>query len=423
MSTAPTPRDRDARVFPNWPSEHVRSLILLNEATRKINSVLDLDALLDMIVNEVASVFGCSVSGIALLDPESGDLVTAAMQGGVVPKGEHFRIGVDGMIGHAAAIGKMYYSPDVSKDPYYIDCTPETRSEVDIPLKVGDELIGIFCAQHPNLDAFSHERLHVLQVLADHIAIAVHNARRFERERAEKQQLYSQHQEAAAIQQSLFPKVSPKIDGLEVEGRCLTAHAVGGDWFDYIPLADGRWAFVLADVSGKGLSAALLMTSSRGTLRSLVETTPEPAALLTRLNRIFHSDLPPGRFITMVYAVFDPSTRVLKFANAGHPWPIVADDDGTRLVPTNCGLPLGIDECEYDEHTVVLDKRQRVLLYSDGITESENLLMEQFGVERLRQCVADPDFSLNKVFRAMCEFAKCSPLADDATLILLKSTR
>lgn len=421
MSASATPRrTRFVSVLPRRLSDHTRSLLLLNEAARTINSILDLEQLLDKIVNEVAAAFDCTLSGIALLDPDSGDLVTAAAQGGVEPNGVHYRVGVDGIIGHVAATGKMHYAPDVRKDPYYKMCTPKTRSEVDIPLKIGDELIGVFSAQHANLNAFSPEHIRVLQVLAEHIAIAVQNARLFQRERAEKQHLYWEQQEAAAIQKALFPKASPLISGLEVEGCCLTARAVGGDWFDYIPLANGRWAFVLADVAGKGMAAALLMTSSRGILRSLAETTPEPAALLTRLNRILNSDLPPEKFVTMLYAVYDPAEHSIAFANAGHPWPVLADDDGPRFLKEASGLPLGITDCTYYQVTVQLHERARVIFYTDGITEAENENREEFGAERVRELAARTEVSADSIIDAMCSFAHCRPLVDDATLIVLK---
>ncbi|HYG99330.1 MAG TPA: GAF domain-containing SpoIIE family protein phosphatase [Terriglobales bacterium] len=422
MSAPATPRSVPASVLPpHTAEERVRSLLLLNEAARTLNSILELEPLLDKIVNEVTDAFGCSLSGIALKDPDTGDMITAAVQGGVEPKGVRYRTGLDGIIGQVAATGTLYYAPDVRVDPHYKMCALETRSEVDIPLKVGSELIGVFSAQHAEVDAFCPEQIQVLQVLAEHIAIAVQNARRFQREREERQQLYWQQQEAAAIQQALFPKASPLIPGLQVEGMCITAHAVGGDWFDYIALTDGRWAFVLADVAGKGMPAALLMTSSRGILRSLVETTPSPAPLLNRLNRILYRDFPPEKFVTMVYAVFDPADRTLTFASAGHPAPIMTNERDTQLLEKASGLPLGIADWEYEECTVTLEQDARVLLYSDGITEAENDAGEQFGTERLVEQANQYSMCVETVLESVSRFTRFRPLADDATLILLRS--
>src|SRR5450759_5369019 len=115
-------------------------------------------------------------------------------------------------------------------------------------------------------------------------------------------------QEARAIQQALLPKSSPYIPGFVVSGLSVPARAVGGDWYDFIPFPDGRWGLVLADVSGKGTAAALLMSATRGVLRSLAQTGSGPAEVLTRLNQLMIEDFPSGRFVTMVYAELDPSS-------------------------------------------------------------------------------------------------------------------
>jgi sigma-B regulation protein RsbU (phosphoserine phosphatase) len=164
------------------------------------------------------------------------------------------------------------------------------------------------------------------------------------------------------------------------------------------------------------------MTSSRGILRSLVETSPGPAALLARLNRILYRDFPPEKFVTMIYAVFDPSDRTLKFANAGHPAPILADGNGAQLLQKISGLPLGIAEWEYEECAVRLHEGARVLLYSDGITEAESNTEEQFGTERLMQHASDCTVSVDTVLQTVSRFTHSRPLVDDATLILLRST-
>src|SRR6202035_4577379 len=125
-------------------------------------------------------------------------------------------------------------------------------------------------------------------------------------------------QEARIIQQALLPKCSPYIPGFAVSGLSVAAGAVGGDWYDFIPFPDGRWGLVLADVSGKGTAAALLMSATRGMLRSLAEANCTPAEVLTKLNSLLVEDFPSGRFVTLIYAILDPASRSLTFANAGH---------------------------------------------------------------------------------------------------------
>ncbi len=222
------------------------------------------------------------------------------------------------MVGYVAATGQMRYAPDVRKDPYYIACEEAALSEVAIPLLVDGRLVGVFAASHHELDAFTREHLRWLQGLCEHVAVAVHNARRFQHERHQRQKMSAEASEARAIQEALLPKSSPYIPGFAVSGLSIPAGAVGGDWYDFISFDDGCWGLVLADVSGKGTAAALLMSATRGMLRSLAQTCSGPGEVLTRLNRLLVEDFPSGKFVTMLLAVLNPSTRELTFSSAGH---------------------------------------------------------------------------------------------------------
>ena len=149
----------------------------------------------------------------------------------------------------------------------------------------------------------------MLQALCSHIAVAVQNASAFLRERQLKEQMDRDAQEARVIQQSLLPKASPYIPGFAVTGLSIPAGPVGGDFYDFVPLKDGRWALVLADVSGKGMGAALLMSATRGMVRSLAEASCCPSEVLERLNKLLAEDFPSGKFVTMVYGILDPAKR------------------------------------------------------------------------------------------------------------------
>ncbi|MFB3917745.1 MAG: GAF domain-containing SpoIIE family protein phosphatase [Terriglobales bacterium] len=415
LTPVPKPRRRRAH------SEIVKSLLRLNEAAQKINSTLELDSLLDKVVTEVAAMFGCLEISIWLHDWEAEEMVLLGGRGCTVhKKGARLRLGTQGMIGHVGGTGTMRYAPDVRKDPYYIACEPEIMSEVDIPLVADGKVIGVFNAGHTQLDAFSPAQLQMLQSLADHIAVAIHNARLFQQERAEKD-------EARLIQQTLFPREAPLIRGFTLEGHCVTAGAVGGDWFDYVPLPvhragnDRLWGIVLADVSGKGMPAALLMSATRGMLRALVGSVASPAAVLNRLNRVLIEDFPRERFVTMIYAVLDPTNRTLTFASAGHPWPVFARNGAVQGLRTSAGLPLGIAESEYDEHTLELPPGSRVLLYSDGVTDAGECEGNEYGLDRLNQHLLRRDVSAAAILQEVSTFCGGGPLCDDATLVLLKA--
>src|SRR5208337_3513089 len=224
--------------------DQVEDLLKLQKAAQKINSILDLDQLIDKVVNDVARSFGCVDADVYLHDEARRELVLACAHGcaGCAVHGDRhsLKIGKEGMVGYVAGTGQMRYAPDVRKDPYYIGCEESTLSEVAIPLMVQGELVGVFSTSHPELDAFPPDQLRLLQALCAHVAVAVHNARRFGDEREKRERMSREAEEARSIQQALLPRSSPLIPGFAVSGLSIPAGSVGGDWYDFIPLRDGR---------------------------------------------------------------------------------------------------------------------------------------------------------------------------------------
>jgi len=334
-------------------------------------------------------------------------------------KGHRLKIGREGMVGYVASTGQLRYAPDVREDQYYTGCQASTLSEVAIPLYVGERLVGVFTASHPEVDGFPRQQLRILQALCDHVAVAVHNARRFQSERAERAVMDREAQEARAMQQALLPKSSPYIPGYVVSGLSVPARAVGGDWYDFIPFPDGRWGLVLADVSGKGTAAALLMSATRGVLRSLAEACCTPGEVLTRLNQLLVDDFPAGKFVTMVYAVLDPATRSVVFANAGHLRPLFIDSQGEHFLDTERGLPLGLGCGDYSETQVSLSAGSKLIFYSDGITEAENANEEEYGLGRLAEHATKPGASAVSIVDDVHAFGNGASLRDDASVVFV----
>jgi sigma-B regulation protein RsbU (phosphoserine phosphatase) len=445
----------------------------IQQAAQKISSTLDLDLLIDRVVNEVARTLGCIETSLFLRDFDAHEMVLAGVQGCTMcGKGARLKIGEQGMVGWVAATGETRYAPDVRKDPFYCECEPGTLCELDIPLQVGGQVIGVFNATWPELDACPPERRRLLEVLAGHIAIAIENARLFQQERLERQRMLSDAEEARQIQQALFPKSLPFVPGFAIQGLCAPAGAVSGDWYDFIQLADGRWGLLLADVSGKGMAAALLMSATRRLVRSLAETIPpqrplsrpasrkagrrdrsgrqlslgllgedagfdqlplthlesgrelgvgaaSPGELLARVNWSIMDELPAGKYVTMIYGVLDPARRTLTFANAGHPWPLLVDKAGARSIPTREGIPLGLNPGKYSEETVTLTPGARLLFYSDGITEASDG-REDYGTDRLISHLSRSDTCAETLLDDVRAFCRGS-FADDATVILVRA--
>lgn len=402
--------------------DQVEDLLKLQKAAQKIRSILDLDQLVDKVVNEVARSFGCLDSDIYLHNQERGELSLACAHGctgcDLHGPGHSLKIG-KGIVGYVASTGQMHYAPDVRQDPYYIGCEESTLSEVGIPLHVEGQLVGVFTASHNELDAFTPCQLRLLQAMCSDVAVAVHNARRFQRELRQREQLSGEAREARLIQQALLPKSSPAIPGFAVSGLSIPVGAVGGDWYDFIPMDQGRWGLVLADVSGKGTAAALLMSATRGMLRSLIEAACTPAEVLAKLNRLLVEDFPAGRFVTMVYAVLDPAKRTLTFANAGHLRPLLMTGTSAQFLDVEQGIPLGLGSGNFSETEVKLPVGFRLVLYSDGITETENPADEEYGLARLQRHFSRVSASAESLLDDVRSFADGSGLRDDASVILV----
>jgi sigma-B regulation protein RsbU (phosphoserine phosphatase) len=422
MAASPRPLVSDTTTIRPVQLDQVAHLLKLQKWAQKITSILDLDELITKIVDDVAAAFCCVEATIYLHDEERGELEMAGVHGCTLhDKGSRLKVGKEGMVGYVASTGQMRYAPDVRKDPYYIACEESALSEVAIPLLVDGRLVGVFAASHHELDAFTREHLRWLQGLCEHVAVAVHNARRFQHERHQRQKMTQEASEARAIQEALLPKSSPYIPGFAVSGLSIPAGAVGGDWYDFISFDDGCWGLVLADVSGKGTAAALLMSATRGMLRSLAQTCSGPGEVLTRLNRLLVEDFPSGKFVTMLLAVLNPSTRELTFSSAGHLRPLLVDDLGARFLDSERGMPLGLGTGEFSESRVQLSKGSRLVFYSDGITEATGQSDEEYGAERMRDHVLQPGACAESILANVRAFANGEGLHDDATVIFVSA--
>jgi sigma-B regulation protein RsbU (phosphoserine phosphatase) len=423
MAASPISVQRRHAIPPRIHSscEFVQVLMKLQRATYLIASTLDLDALLDRVVNDIATSIGNVEVSVWLRDGGADEVVLHGVRGCTkYQKGARLQIGRQGMVGHVAATGKMRYARDVHQDPYYIMCEPTTQSEVDIPLKAAGQVIGVMVIAHQNTDAFSDDQLQVLQALAGHIAIAIENARLFRHERFERERMQRESAEARAMQQAIFLKAVPLIPGFAFETAWHPAGAVAGDWFDFIDLGNERYGIALADVSGKGMSAALLMSATRAILRSVAPLYSSPAETLEHLNRTLTEDFPPANFVTMVYGILDARSRELTLASAGHLRPLLINHHCSFL-DLDTGLPLGLGPSSYPQRSITLDPGTQLLLYTDGITEAMNSTEEEYGPARLIEHFLDPQACVDGLIAEVQRFGGESERSDDATAVLIRS--
>ncbi len=232
---------------------------------------------------------------------------------------------------------------------------------------------------------------------------------------------------ASKMQQSILPTRFPEGPGYQSFGSMEPARNVGGDFFDVLPLADGRIGLAIADVSDKGVPAALFMMSSRTLLKGAAIGREQPSEVLQEVNSLLHDDNDAAMFVTVLYAAYDTATGEFTYASGGHDSPLVVHADGSSaLLPGTGGVALGIvPDFPFGQHTVTIAPGDTVILYTDGVTEAMNGSGEQFGIERLQQVFAasppaDSQDASRAIFDAVSFFAGDTPQSDDLTCLTLQ---
>lgn len=257
-----------------------------------------------------------------------------------------------------------------------------------LPLVSQGELVGLInLGQRLSEQDYSSDDRRLLGNLATQAAPAVRVAqlvRQQQLEALERQRIEQELRVARLIQQFLLPKEVPSVEGWVVSAFYQPARAVGGDFYDFIHFPDGRIGFVIGDVTDKGVPAALVMATTRTLLRTTAEQLVSPGAVLERTNNLLVEDIPPKMFVTCLYALLDPASGRVVFANAGHDVPYHRKEGGVVEMRAR-GMPLGLlPGMTYDEKETVLRPGECLLLYSDGLVEAHNRSREMFGFPRLQ---------------------------------------
>ena len=232
---------------------------------------------------------------------------------------------------------------------------------------------------------------------------------------------------ASRMQQSILPTQFPEGAEFQVSGHMEPARNVGGDFFDVHRLENGKVGIGIADVSDKGVPAALFMMSSRTLLKGAAIGSGIPGEVLSEVNDLLHQDNEASMFVTVLYAVYEPETGEFTYASGGHDSPLLVRPDGSSVVlPLTGGVALGVAPgFPYEQHTEMLSPGDTIVLYTDGVTEAKNGAGEQFGIERLREVFAaappkDSREANRTVFDAVYSFTGDLPLADDVTCVTLR---
>ncbi len=396
-----------------------KDFMLLQRVVRKVNSILDKSELLKQIVQDISSTLGFTRCAVLLYHDDSDQLEIAALTGW---DDENFYPGKrlnrnEGIVWKSVREQRIVYIPDVLDFPDELPCAFTSRSHLDIPLYHHNKFVGIINAQNMKVNAFSKHDLRLLRTLASHISIAIENSRLFELERKEKEAMQSELKEAKYIQTGLFPKKSPMLSDFRIAGMCEPCFEVGGDWYDYIQLPSGKTGVVLADVSGKGLPAAFLMSSARTIFRVIASSEDSPSKVLSKVNEYLIGDLPPTRFITMIYLVIDPESGIITMANAGHMWPIHKSGGSVNQLNHEAGFPLGIQKEDYKEYEIKIESGEKLILYSDGVSEAVNRQEQFFDEKMIYTSLQKNSAGLCTIYNDLKSFVGTAEQNDDITLV------
>jgi sigma-B regulation protein RsbU (phosphoserine phosphatase) len=339
-----------------------------------------------------------------------------------------------GIAGWVATHNEPLLVPDVSRDPRFGGDVPGsgfiTRNLLCVPMKNADgKLIGVLQAINYLGDGvFPESEIPLFQRLADQAAISLERERLFH-EYVEKQKMEEQLNLARDIQRHLWPRHLPNLPGYSIIGQSKPALEVGGDYYDFIPLDDGKFAFVIGDVSGKGVGAGLIMATLRATLRTQFAQHSDIDRAIQLVNKAVTNDTRPTEFVTMFLAILDPVTHRLTYVNAGHNPPYIVDEDGTLTELKAGGPVVGIlHPMVFESRTVEMKPGSMLLLYTDGVTEAENAAGDQFEEAALQEFLkANTSETIDGIHKnlmnAIDVFQGDAPQADDITIIFLKRDR
>jgi serine phosphatase RsbU (regulator of sigma subunit) len=295
-----------------------------------------------------------------------------------------------------------------------------------VPLVSQSKLAGcIGLSRKTTRFRYSYEDITLLDVLANQMVVAMDNARLYQ-ESLEKQRLEEELSLARQIQMGLLPKICPHTESYEFSAFIQPARQVGGDYFDFLPTDVGSIGVAIADASGKGIPAALLISLVHATLRAEVRNNLSPNAVMSSINQLIASSTTAERFATMFYGELLPAEMKLRYCNAGHNYPLVLHEDGGVEFLDKGGLILGVfPDALYEVAEVQLKKNDTVFFYSDGLTDSFNADDEEFGEKRLLDLLLQNRFLgieelKQKVVSAAVDFAGGRPQFDDFTVVLLR---
>ena len=376
-------------------NEEIEKLYSLVAASQTINSTLDLDEMLPLILRTATENVGADRGTIYLVDQDRHEVWSKVKQGKErieirLPMGQ-------GLAGYVAQTGEEILIEDAYNDPRFDQATDratgyKTRSLLTTPMRNKErQIIGVFQLLNRARGSFLPEDVDFLNALSAHAAVAIENAY-LHKESLAKKALEKELDVARQIQQRLIPATPPDVEGYELIGMNTPCDAVGGDYYDYIPLSDDRLFIAIGDVVGHGIPAALLMANLYAALRSHTQYEMDLADMVAKTNDFIHRSTDIMQYITMFCGMLDLPTGRFHYVNAGHnpPYHVHAGEKGKAVTDPlkEGGVPLGMmPSMPYESGSTELDKGDLLYLFTDGVTEAQNEKGDLLEEEALENCL------------------------------------
>jgi phosphoserine phosphatase RsbU/P len=406
-------------------------LALLCRLSQTFNSSLDLDEVLNRVMDEVITIMHAE-RGFVMLREASGRLAFRVARGidHSTIDDPQFQVSRS-VVEEVARQGQPMLTGDAQLDDRFSVhqsiINLKLRSILCVPLKFKDQVSGVVYVENRlQTGIFSPADLELLSAIASSAAIAIENARLYQ-VAVEKGRMERELQVARQVQASLLPSETPQIPGWGFAAWWRPAREVAGDYYDFVPLDGGQLGLVIADVSDKGMPAALFMGLTRSIIRASVGHAPSPAAAIAHANRLICADSSGGMFVTLFYAQLDPGAGDLTYVNAGHNPPLLyrpGQEKGTKLART--GMALGVlPDAPFEQATTHLDPGDLLMLYTDGIVDAINAQEQAFGFERLERTLLEhgrqPATALMATLAGAIDgFTGSTPQFDDIAVVIVQ---
>jgi phosphoserine phosphatase RsbU/P len=407
---------------------HEKTIETLIEAVRKVSSSLDLDEVLDTIFDSIKELIDYSAAVIYVMDSRSGEVHEFKTRG-YLPQSisEDFLATGSGIIGWVIRNRTGEVVDDVKRDARYVKVRAETRSEIAAPIIRADgRVIGVINLESDEISGYDERDLELLTMFASLAASAIDHTLLY-RQVMRQRRVESELELARKVVEGLMPRAFPLIEGFDIYGTTIPFREVGGDYLDFIDSISERLVVLVADVSGKGLAAALIMVAFRAYFHATVINELAMRVVMSRVNRLVHNTTDGERFITCFYGLIDPEHKRLLYISAGHNPPLLLRGDGTSELLTQGGLPLGIFETSrYSESVVEFRSGDILVLYTDGVVEASNQREEEFGLKRLEEVVrASRDRRAHEIVKAITtavdeHSSEVGGPEDDLTISIIK---